>query len=165
MEHSAEFLDAVRRADTSKVAHLLDSHPDLARFAGEHGKTGLHWAAETDQSGVARLLIDPGAEIEAKTSWGTTPLDWAATMGSARAAEVLISRGASGLTLVVAAGLGKIDQVRATIESGTDLSGHRSATMPPINWVSWRGGGRSGQSESTSMAAPGATAEKSGGGS
>ena len=44
-------------------------------------------------------------------------------MGSARAAEVLISRGASGFTLVVAAGLEKIDQVRATIESGQTCPG------------------------------------------
>ena len=51
-------------------------------------------------------------------------------MGSARAAEVLISRGASGFTLVVAAGLEKIDQVRATIESGADLAGHRRRGAP-----------------------------------
>jgi ankyrin repeat protein len=53
MEQQAEFLDAVRRGDTSVVARLLDRHPDLAGVADEHGKTGLHWAAETDQAEVA----------------------------------------------------------------------------------------------------------------
>ena len=96
MEHPREFIDAVRVGDTSAVAHMLDGTPELARTADEHGKTGLHWAAETDQGDVARLLIDSGAEIDAKTAWGASPLDWAATMGSNRVADLLLSRGARG---------------------------------------------------------------------
>jgi len=120
-----EFFDAVRRGDAAAVAQLLDRCPNVACVTGEHGKTGLHWAAEADQAEVALLLLDAGAELEAKTSWGATPLDWASTMGSGRVAELLLSRGATGLTLVVAAGLGKIDEVRAEIESGADLARER----------------------------------------
>ena len=137
MEQQTEFLDAVRRGDTSAVVNLLDRHPELARFAGEHGKTGLHSAAEIDQAEVARSLLDAGAEIEAKTSWGASPLDWAATMGSARVAELLLSRGAGGLTFVVAAGLGKLDQVRATIGSGADLSVQRRRGAPELPDEHW----------------------------
>jgi ankyrin repeat protein len=132
-----EFFDAVRRGDASAVARLLGHDPDLARVAGEHGKTGLHWAAEADHPEVARLLIDAGAEIEARTSWGASALEWAATIGSGRVADVLFSRGASGLTLVVAAGLGKMDRVRTTIESGADLAGQRrrgAPDMPDDHW-------------------------------
>jgi ankyrin repeat protein len=67
-----EFFDAVRRGETSKVATLLRAHPDLAWARGEHGKTGLHWAAEADQVEVARVLLDAGADVEAQTSWGAT---------------------------------------------------------------------------------------------
>ena len=130
MKQQAEFFEAIRRGDTAVVTHLLGRDPDFARVADGLGKTGLHWAAETDQPEVARLLIDAGAEIEARTTWGASPLDWAATMGSRQVAEVLLTRGASGLTLVVAAGLGKIDQVRAAIESGADLSGQRRRAAP-----------------------------------
>lgn len=130
MGQQAEFFEAVRRGDTPAVAHLLDSHPELARLAGEHGKTGLHWAAEIDNAEIARTLLDAGAEIEARTSWGASPLDWAATMGSARVGDLLLSRGAGGLTLVVAAGLGKLDQVRAVIECGADLSANRRRGAP-----------------------------------
>ncbi|MGH7359095.1 MAG: ankyrin repeat domain-containing protein [Gemmatimonadaceae bacterium] len=137
MERQAEFVDAVRRGDVSAVAHLLDRDPALARSAGEHGKTGLHWAAETDQPGVAALLLDAGAELEARTSWGASPLDWAATMGGGRVADLLLSRGASGLTLVVAAGLGKADQVRAAIESGADLIAHRRRGAPEVPDDHW----------------------------
>jgi ankyrin repeat protein len=130
METLGEFFDLVRRDDASTVARLLGRHPELAGAAGEHGKTGLHWAAETDQAEVARLLIDAGAEIEARTSWGASPLDRAAAMGGGRVADLLLSRGAGGLTLVVAAGLGKLEHVRSTIESGVGLAGQRRRGAP-----------------------------------
>ncbi len=130
MAHEDEFLEAVKRGDTSVVAELLRSQPELARFAGEYDKTGLHWAAETDQAEVARILLDAGADIEAKTSWGASPLGWAAVMGSVRVADLLLSRGASGLTFVVAAALGKLEEVKGMVESGADLSVERRGGAP-----------------------------------
>ncbi len=130
MAHEDEFLEAVKRGDTSAVADLLRSRQELARFAGEHGKTGLHWAGETDQAEVARILLNAGADLEAKTSWGASPLDWAAAMGSGRVADLLLSRGASGFTLIVAAALGKLEEVKATVGSGADLSTQRRRGAP-----------------------------------
>lgn len=132
MTHKDEeaFIEAVKQGDTSAVADLLRGWQELVRFAGEHDKTGLHWAAETDQVEVAEILLDAGADIEAKTSWGATPLDWSATMGSLRVADLLISRGARGFTLVAAAALGKLEAVRATIMSGADLSTQRRRGAP-----------------------------------
>jgi len=52
-----EFFDAVRGGETSKVATLLRDDPNLAWATGEHGKTGLHWAAEADQVEVAHVLL------------------------------------------------------------------------------------------------------------
>ena len=137
MEQRQEFFDAVRRGDAPRVARLLNRHPNLVSVVDENGKTGLHWAAETDHADVARLLIDGGAEIEAMTRWGASPLDWAATMGSRRVAEVLLSCGASGLTVIVAAGLGKIDQVRTIIESAADLAKHRRRGAPHLPDDDW----------------------------
>jgi len=96
----------------------------------EHGKTELHWAAETDDIDAAKRLLDAGADIEAKTAWGATPLDWAATMGSAGVGDLLIARGASGFTLVVAAGLGRLDEVKSIVTSGVDLIAHRRRGAP-----------------------------------
>ena len=96
----------------------------------EYQKTALHFAAETDQVETAQLLLDEGADIEALTSWGATPLDWAAVMGSAKVADLLLARGASGLTLIVAAGLGKLETVKGIIASGADLSTHRRRGAP-----------------------------------
>ena len=96
----------------------------------EHGKTELHWAAETDDIDAAKRLLDAGADIEAKTVWGATPLDWAATMGSAGVGDLLIARGASRFTLVVAAGLGRLDEVKSIVTSGVDLIAHRRRGAP-----------------------------------
>lgn len=102
-------------------------------------KTALHWAAEKDQPEIARQLLDAGADIEAKTSWGATPLEWAATMGSTSVAELLVARGASGFNLIVAAGLGKLNDVKTIVESGTDLSTQRrrgGPVSPNDDWPS-----------------------------
>ena len=96
----------------------------------EYGKTGLHWAAETDQVQAAQTLLDSGADIEAKTSWGATALDWAATMGSVGVGDLLVARGASGFTLIVAAGLGKLEEVKSIVASGVDLNAHRRRGAP-----------------------------------
>jgi uncharacterized protein len=130
MDDEQSFLEAVKRGQTRAVANLLRSQPELIRWKDEYEKSGLHLAAETDEVETAQLLIDAGADIEALTSWGATPLDWAAVMGSTRVADLLLARGAGGLTLIVGAGLGKIDTVKSIIASGADLSAHRRRGAP-----------------------------------
>ena len=99
-------------------------------MAVDFHKTGLHLAAESDDVEAARLLLDAGADIEAVTSWGASPLDWAAVMGSTEVGDLLLARGASGFTLIVAAGLGKLEHVKAIVSSGADLSPHRRRGAP-----------------------------------
>lgn len=47
-----------------------------------------------------------------------------------RVADLLLSRGASGLTLVVAAALGKLEEVKAAVVSAADLSAQRRRGAP-----------------------------------
>lgn len=130
MDETQDFLEAVKRGDGGRVSALIGVRPELVRIVGDHGKTGLHWAAESDRIEVAHTLVDAGADIEARTSWGASPLDWAATMGSTRVAEFLLSRGAGGFTLIIAAALGKQRDVEAIVESGMELSPHRRRDAP-----------------------------------
>ena len=120
MEQHDDFLYAAKQGDGPTVTELLRRNPELTKAADEYDKTALHWAAEKDHVEVARLLLDAGADIEAKTNWGDTPLRWAATLGSANVAELLLARGARGFTLNVAAALGKLDDVKTMIDSGPD---------------------------------------------
>jgi ankyrin repeat protein len=116
---------------------LLKANPDLVHAHGDHRKTALHWAAEMDQAELAVALVEAGADIEARTSWGASPFDWAATMGSSRVADLLLARGATGFTLISAASLGKLSEVRRIIESSEDLLAHRrrdAPTAPDDHW-------------------------------
>jgi ankyrin repeat protein len=122
MDGAAAILQAARDGDASAVDRLLGDDPGLVRAADDHLKTPLHWAAEHDHHVVAKVLLDAGADLEAKTSWGATPLDWAATMGSTKVADLLLARGAQGMNLVAAASLGKLDLVRDFLDSGTPLA-------------------------------------------
>jgi ankyrin repeat protein len=122
MRTEAAFFEAVRANDASKVASLIDDQRDLVHSVDEHGKTALHWAAEKNALEAAHVLIDFGSDLEARTAWGDTPLSWAAAVGSKGVGELLISRGARGLTMIVAAGLGRLQDVRASVQSGQDLA-------------------------------------------
>jgi ankyrin repeat protein len=52
-------------------------------------------------------------------------------MGSIRVAELLLAKGASGLSLITAAAIGRHQAVRDFVESGADLSLHRRRDAPP----------------------------------
>lgn len=130
MASEEEFIEAAKQGDATKIGSMLKDDPELVRAAGDHLKTALHWAAEMNQAEVAAVLVEAGADIEARTSWGAAPFDWAATMGSSRVADLLVARGATGLTLITAASLGKLSAVRQIIESTDDLSAHRRRDAP-----------------------------------
>jgi ankyrin repeat protein len=88
----------VKAGAATGVSELLAREPHLARDAGDHDKTGLHWAAETNQAASAAALLDAGADIEARTDWGAPALHWAGINGHAATVNLLVARGAA-LTL------------------------------------------------------------------
>ena len=114
----SDIIEAARRGDAAAVARLLSQDRSLVDARGDHDKTPLHWAAETDQRELAELLIGAGADLELQTSWGATAFEWAATMGSVEVGRLLLERGARGLNLYTAAGLGLIDAVRSYLARG-----------------------------------------------
>jgi ankyrin repeat protein len=138
MNGADAILQAIRNGDVPTVRRLLSDDPGLARATDDHLKTPLHWAAEHDRHGIARMLLDAGADLEATTSWGATPLDWAATMGSAKVADLLLERGAQGMDFVAAASLGKLALVREFLDSGTPLASlftRAAPAEPNDHWV------------------------------
>src|SRR5258707_3128240 len=95
------------------IATLVASGADVnAEFAGRHSETPLHWAASSDDVGVIDILLDSGANIEARGSviGGGTPMSDAVAFGQWRAARRLVERGAR-TTLWQAAALGLMDRV------------------------------------------------------
>jgi ABC-type Mn2+/Zn2+ transport system permease subunit len=89
---TAALLLAMNRGETAKVRTLLNSDATLAKAQGAHGTTPLHWLAnmasvEPDAAGdIAALLIDAGADVDARTEEGETPLITAAWASSNKGA-------------------------------------------------------------------------------
>ncbi|HEY1316681.1 MAG TPA: ankyrin repeat domain-containing protein [Gaiella sp.] len=111
-EERAAIFRAAEAGDTAAVALMLDLGFPL-ETQGDDGGTPLHAAAYNGSADTARLLLDRGADVDARdTTWNSTPLVWAA-VGSGRPGtgeeagdwveivRILIERGAStdGITL------------------------------------------------------------------
>jgi ankyrin repeat protein len=80
---------------TSSVARMLAMRSiDVEAKEGVYGWTCLMTAAINDHSAICRLLIDKGAQLEAKADNGFTPLRWAASAGHVEIVRLLCDRGA-----------------------------------------------------------------------
>src|SRR6267143_2260299 len=100
--------------NTETITTLVASGADVnAEFAGRHSETPLHWAASSDDVGVIDVLLDHGANIEARGSviGGGTPVSDAVAFEQWPAARRLVERGAR-TTLWQAAALGLMDRVQ-----------------------------------------------------
>jgi hypothetical protein len=62
--------------------------------ADGQGRRALHWAAIGGSAKAVGLLLDRGADVDARARFGMTPLHWAALAGRADAADLLVRRGA-----------------------------------------------------------------------
>ncbi|TDK30624.1 hypothetical protein E2F49_09645 [Luteimonas terrae] len=75
------------------VMTLLANGAD-PRITDHEGNTPLHLAARSSDPGVAALLRDAAAELEARNQDGLTPLGMACAVGNWRLAKFLLERGA-----------------------------------------------------------------------
>jgi len=82
------------RADL--LASLLEEgvDPDV-RLTGQEGRTALHVAARTGDSDAAKVLLDHGADANARDDRGKTPLDYAIETWHGGVAKLLREHGAA----------------------------------------------------------------------
>ena len=115
---------AAARGDTESVQALLDSDPSLLHLGNPNGATALHCAVRSGVRATVVLLLDRGADIQAKRS-GARDLFWAdlqpidvAIWGSRDPdlARLLLARGAA-YDLTIAAALGDVGQVRQMLDA------------------------------------------------
>jgi hypothetical protein len=113
-------LQAVRKGDVAAVRAALDAGvPVDAKFRYE--RTALSFAADRGHLEIATLLLDRGADANAKDSfYGVAPLVWAAQNGHAAVARLLLARGASGAGGVLESGVEQksVALVEAAVGSG-----------------------------------------------
>jgi len=80
------------------------------------GESPLHGAASLGEAGVAKVLIDHGANIEAIARYpgipDGTPLDFSVHFGIVDVVDLLVRCGANILSTRIAAGAGQLDRVQ-----------------------------------------------------
>jgi len=119
------FFDAVRAGDVATTSALLDRHADLVHARAEGG-TALHVAAWENRPLIAELLLDRGADLDARDDrHEMLPIAWANEHGHMQMVRRLRERGAfvpfqlcaafgllDGLAEAIAADGSRIDEVR-----------------------------------------------------
>jgi ankyrin repeat protein len=154
--NSILLLTAAQNGDTESVWRLVAEKVDI-EVRDDYGRTALHVAAENGQLEIAAMLIESGADIEARTyvalrlyfSWA--PLMVAANWGQKSIAELLISAGAdmnandAGYTdtsqaLLIAAWQGHTGVLELLIVKGADInSTSPNRLITPLHWAARRG--------------------------
>jgi len=93
---------AAARGNAAAVGLLVQSGLNLENVKNKDGKTPLHYAAEA-KNGLecVKILVEHGADIDAKDSFNQTALELAAFSGGADIVAYLISRAASITSLAI----------------------------------------------------------------
>ena len=92
-----QLLDACKNGHRNIVEMLLDrvESPPNIEVKGHGGVTPLHWASNNGDRDAVKLLLDKGANINAKTDCGVTPLHLACYHGGNKSViTLLLNRGA-----------------------------------------------------------------------
>ena len=122
--------EAAMKGDQAVVQSLLKQKVDVNVAQGD-GNTALHWAVYRDDIEMTRLLIQAGANPNAKTRLGdVTPLHLAATNGNAAVIDLLLKAGAdanapngNGTTpLMFASAAGRADAIKLLLDKGVNVN-------------------------------------------
>jgi len=92
---SRQFLAAVFLGDSSRTCSLLSRHPHLATTPDGRGDLPIHHAARNGDTEIVRLLIEYGADVNAKNPRGHTVLYCAGGHGHLETLELLLKEGTS----------------------------------------------------------------------
>ncbi|EKV57225.1 ankyrin repeat-containing protein [Brachyspira hampsonii 30446] len=80
------------------IMMLLAKDSSTINDVDNRGNTPLHWAAMKDKPETIKLLMDNGADIEAKDADGWTPLHYAAAFSSLQTVQTLVDLGADKMS-------------------------------------------------------------------
>ena len=142
----AALVSAIRARESATVERLIGADPSLVSARDAGGSTPLHHAAAFGTSDIVSLLVDKGADVNAKNRRGSTPLFW--SLHDEAKVRLLVSRGATvkikqveGRSPVYQASLlGNGNAVlRYLLESGGDANAATLNGLTPLSGAALRG--------------------------
>ncbi len=91
---AAEIHDTIQSGDPARVAALIQKDSGLLKQKNADGDQPLHLAAKQGDAGMIELLLNAGADVNARGARGWTPLHYAGASDSKEACLALLNKGA-----------------------------------------------------------------------
>lgn len=112
-----------------------------------YGRTPLSWAAINNHEHIAKLLLENGAKLEARSTTGETALAYAALNGHGPVVMLLLSMGAQvdarsdsqSTPLLYAARRGHHNVVKILICHGAQIDSRDEENLTPLGWAALGG--------------------------
>jgi uncharacterized protein len=137
------FLEACGVGDIAEMTRQLKRDPKLATTWTKFGWSALHLAAFSGAPGAVQMLIDRGADVQARArnKFKNTPLQVALLDGQLATAKLLIERGADPMVrqaggfapLHEAALLGRRDLVDLLLDAGAEVNARSDDGRTPLS--------------------------------
>lgn len=130
------------------MSRLLVEHDAQVCAVDPHTKwTALHWAAQGNDSHLCKLLIERGADVNARASADMTPLLAASSVDALQVCRLLLSHGASvedssmtqATPLFKAAQANRLQNAQLFIEHGANLEAKNQKGLTPLRQASLNG--------------------------
>jgi ankyrin repeat protein len=140
------FLCALDADHANIIRLLLERGAGLNAIIFSHTHhSALSWSAANGYEDIVQLLLDKGADIEAKVL-GRTSLSWAVGKGHLNVVKLLADKGADteaeyqGRTsLSWAAGEGHLDIVKLLLNKGAEVEAANEPGWTPLSWAAGEG--------------------------